>query len=25
LREYQAGSAGLPPLHDAANRSEDAT
>jgi glucose-6-phosphate 1-dehydrogenase len=25
LREYQAGSAGPPPLHDAANRSEDAT
>jgi glucose-6-phosphate 1-dehydrogenase len=24
LREYQAGSAGPPPLHDAANRSEDA-
>jgi glucose-6-phosphate 1-dehydrogenase len=24
LREYQAGSTGLPPLHDAANRSEDA-
>jgi glucose-6-phosphate 1-dehydrogenase len=25
LREYQAGSAGPPPLHDTANRSEDAT